>query len=104
MYNVILVCQHGASTDLLSEKMDEAAKEQGIDMIVNAYPYNKLDQYIDEADIVLLAPQVRFKKNFFEEQYSDKDIQFLVIDTVDYGMLNGKSVVKKTLEALKVKK
>ena len=63
MVNIILVCEHGASTSMLTDRMKDAAKQLGVDAVINAYPYTKLDELIDGADIVLLGPQVRFKKN-----------------------------------------
>lgn len=100
VYNVVLVCQHGASTGMLVEKMLEAAKKRNIEIVINAYSEAKLDLYIDDADVVLLAPQVRFKKSAFEKKYESKGIQILVIDTADYGMLNGEKVLDVVLDAL----
>ena len=98
MVNIILVCEHGASTSMLTDRMKDAAKQLGVD---NAYPYTKLDELIDGADIVLLGPQVRFKKKTFDAKYAEKGVEFMVIDTVDYGMMNGEKVLKTALEHLK---
>lgn len=103
VYNIILVCQWGASTGMLVEKMKEAAKEQNIETVINAYSESKLDSCIQDADIVLLAPQVRFKKAAFEEKYKATEVPFLLIETTDYGMLNGEKVLNAALEELKKK-
>lgn len=103
MMNVILACQYGASTDLLAVKMQEAAKNLDLDVIVNAYSFTKLEQVIDSADIVLLGPQIRFKKKSLEQQFANKDVEFMVVDTVDYGMLNGEKVLLAAIEAIKRK-
>lgn len=100
MYNIVLACQHGASTDLLVVKMREAAKTKGIDVIINAYSYTKLEQVIDSADILLLGPQVRFKKKSLEAQFADKEIPIEVIDTADYGMLNGEKVLQRAIQLI----
>lgn len=100
MYNIILVCEHGASTGMLTTRMQEAAKKLGVDATINAYPYTKLDELIDAADIVLLGPQVRFKKKTFDQKYADKGIEFMVVNTVDYGMMDGEKVLKAALEHL----
>ena len=101
VYNIVLVCQWGASTGMLVEKMNEAAKKKNIEAVINAYSEAKLDQFINDADIVLLAPQVRFKKDSFEQKYKTVGIPFLVIETVDYGMMNGEKVLDVALEVLK---
>lgn len=100
MVNIVLVCEHGASTGMLTTRMIDAAKKMGVEASINAYSFTKLDEVIDGADIVLLGPQVRFKKKMFEEKYADKGIEFMVIDTVDYGMMNGEKVFKTVLEHL----
>ncbi|NMC29497.1 MAG: PTS sugar transporter subunit IIB [Pelolinea sp.] len=101
VYNIILVCQWGASTGMLVEKMNEAAKKKNVEAVINAYSEAKLDQYIADADIVLLAPQVRFKKDSLAQKYKALGTPFLVIETVDYGMMNGEKVLDATLEVLK---
>lgn len=100
-YNIILVCEHGASTSMLTDRMKEAAKDLEIDVHINAYSYTKLDELIDGADLVLLGPQVRFKKKEFEKRFSDKGVEFVVVDTVDYGMMNGEKVLNDAMKILR---
>ena len=100
MVNIVLVCEHGASTGMLTTRMRDAAAKLGIEASINAYSFTKLDEVIDGADIVLLGPQVRFKKKAFDEKYEDKGIEFMVID---YGMMNGEKVFKTVLEHLEKK-
>ena len=38
MVNIILVCEHGASTSMLTDRMKDAAKQLGVDAVINAYP------------------------------------------------------------------
>lgn len=101
MIRIVLACQFGASTDLLAVKMQEAAAKMNEEISIQAYSYTKLEQVIDNADIVLLGPQIRFKLKTFQTQFADKNVEFLVIDPTDYGMLNGEHVLQRTLEVLK---
>lgn len=100
MYNIILVCEHGASTSALVSKMRAAAEKLGEDCEINAYSYSKMDELIDSADIVLLGPQVRFKKKTFEAKYADKGVEFVLIEPMDFAMMNGEKVIKMALEHL----
>lgn len=100
MYNILLLCEHGASTGMLTTRMREAAEKLGVEANINAYSYTRLDSLIDGADIILLGPQVRFKKKGFEQKYADKDVEFLVVDTVAYGMMDGEKVLKEALKHL----
>ena len=94
MLNIVLVCQMGASTGMIAENIKQAAKKKQMDAIVNAYGLSELNKVIDSADIVLLGPQVRFNLEKLQKQYADKHVLIAVIDTMDYGMMNGKNVVE----------
>ena len=100
MVKLVLLCQYGASTGMLTQKIRQAAKDRNIEAEVNAYSYSDIGKYIDEADVMLLGPQIRFKKEEFEQKYADKNTPFVVIDTVDYGRMNGEAVLNAALEAI----
>ena len=57
---IMLNCSAGMSTSLLVTKMQEAAKEQGIDADIFACPASDADEQMDkkEIDCVLLGCQV----------------------------------------------
>lgn len=101
MLNIVLLCQFGASTGMLAERIEKAAAAKGEEAVVNAYSFSKVGEVIDGADIILLGPQIRFKKAAFEKEYADRGVPFIVIDTQAYGMLNGEKIyqdVKNEIE------
>lgn len=100
MIRIVLCCQHGASTDLLAVKIEEAARTKGIDASVTAYSYSQIGNVIDSADIVLLAPQIRFKLGSFQKEYADKNVPFVLVEPSDYGMLRGEKVLNDCLAVL----
>jgi len=100
MVNIVLLCQYGASTGMLAERIRMAAVQRGIECVVNAYSFSKISEVIDAADVILLGPQIKLKKASFEKQYADKGVPFQVIDTADYGMLNGENVLTAVLNAM----
>ena len=100
MKRIILVCSAGMSTSLLVSKMEAAAKAKGIDCTINAYGEAQLKNHEDEMDILLLGPQVRFLLNKMKDKFSDRNIPVEVINTVDYGTMNGEKVLKRALELL----
>ena len=100
MHKIVLCCQHGASTDLLANKMMEAAEKLGLDVAVEAYPYTSLEKVIDQAAVVLIAPQIRFKEKTFKAKYADKGVPFLLVEPSDYGLLRGEKVLKQCLAAI----
>lgn len=100
MLNIVLLCQFGASTGMLAKKIEDAAKERNIDAVVNAYGVSRVEDVLPIADIILLGPQMRFRLSEFEKEYADFNVPFLLIDTVDYGMMNGKKVFNEIIKKL----
>lgn len=101
MIRIILLCQYGASTGMLSQKIRQAAKDKGIEASVEAFSYSDVDTVVNNADVILLGPQIRFKLAEFQKKYADKNVPFVVIDTLDYGRMNGEGVLNSVLKVLK---
>jgi PTS system cellobiose-specific IIB component len=100
MKNVVLFCANGMSTGMLVNRMRDVAKEENVDLNINAYALAKVSRYIQDADIVLLGPQVRFELKKLRDSYPDK-----IIDTIEmtmYGMMDGKGVVDLIRQKLNV--
>lgn len=100
MKRIILVCSAGMSTSLLVSKMEAAAKAKGIDCTINAYGESQLRNHEDEMDVLLLGPQVRFLLKKMKDKFADRNIPVEVINTVDYGTMNGEKVLNRALELL----
>lgn len=98
MLRVMLVCSAGMSTSLLVSKMKAAAEKEGFDVEIFAVPEVEVKQNIDQVDVVLLAPQVRFLFNKMKQELEPKGIPIAVIDGLTYGMMKGDVVVKQALE------
>ena len=101
MLTVMLVCSAGMSTSLLVNKMKAAAAKEGVDLEIFAVPEVEITQSIDQADVVLLAPQVRFLFNKLKLELEPKGIPIAVIDGMTYGLMKGDAVVKQALELTK---
>ena len=101
MLTVMLVCSAGMSTSLLVNKMKAAAAKEGVELEIFAVPEVEITQSIDQADVVLLAPQVRFLFNKLKLELEPKGIPIAVIDGMTYGLMKGDAVVKQALELTK---
>lgn len=100
MYRIALVCQHGASTSIVVQKMKDYAKKAGIELDVNAYPDSRMSELVDDRDIILLGPQLAFKKDAFCEKYPAFASRICVIPVVDFGMMNGEKIVKDAIAVI----
>lgn len=99
---IMLVCTAGMSTSLLVSKMNKSAEENGIDAEVFAAGVSEVDEKLAEndVDVLLLGPQVRYKKAEYEEIVAGKDIVVEVVNMQDYGMVNGEKVLQAALDLL----
>ncbi|AHH11902.1 PTS system, diacetylchitobiose-specific IIB component (plasmid) [Borrelia coriaceae ATCC 43381] len=80
--------------------MKKYAEDHDIDANIEAVAEVKFSEVIDNFDIALLAPQMRFSKNRLEEITKPKGILLELINTTDYGTMNGENVLKLTIDAL----
>ena len=94
--NILLVCAAGMSTSLLVNRMNDAAKTKGIEVQIEAHPIGSIEQYGDNADVILLGPQVRYDLKKVQAKYQEKPVE--VINMQDYGMMNGEKVLDHALE------
>lgn len=96
--NIYLVCNAGMSTSILVQKMQEAAKEKGLqDVHIEAFSVEVLDKKVDSADVVLLGPQIRHMLSDVQKMVNGK-CPVDVINMRDYGMIRGDKVLAKALK------
>lgn len=97
MKKIMLVCSAGMSTSLLVTKMQKAAGELNVDVDIFACSEAEAKEKYEEVDILLLGPQVRFLLSKIEKLVK---VPVEVIETMDYGTMNGKAVLEKALKLL----
>lgn len=98
MTDIILVCAGGMSTSLLVNKMKAAAKEQGKEVTIQAMAATSFAKYQGHTDVLLLGPQVSYLESEMKAEYESKGMKVAVINMADYGMMNGKNVLKTALD------
>ncbi|CAK7034368.1 PTS sugar transporter subunit IIB [Tissierella carlieri] len=103
MYNIVLVCSAGMSTSLLVTKMQKAAGEQGIEVNIKAVAEADLKNNLENLDVLLLGPQVRYMLSKVKDLMEPKGIPVDVINSVDYGTMNGAKVLEQAISMIKGK-
>lgn len=93
MVTIRLFCAAGMSTSLLMNKMIEAAKAEGKEIDIAAYPVNELDRHLEGVDAALLGPQVGYLKKSAQKAAAEAGVPLEVIPVSDYGRCNGKAVL-----------
>lgn len=99
MKKILLVCSAGMSTSLLVTKMRNSAKKKGIEVEIDALPVAEASTVVDNVDIVLLGPQVRFQKETVEKLVKGR-IPVEVMDMRQYGMMNGEAILEDALQKI----
>ncbi|WMJ81740.1 PTS sugar transporter subunit IIB [Clostridium sp. MB40-C1] len=100
MKNILLVCTAGMSTSLLVTKMNTAAVRLDVEAKINAVSEADLKNHIDGVDVILLGPQVKFLLGKIREQAKSTGAKVEVINSVDYGTMNGEKVLKYALDLI----
>lgn len=103
MYNILLVCSAGMSTSLLVTKMQKAAGEQGIEVNIRAIAEADLKNNLENLDVLLLGPQVRYMLSKMKDLMEPKGIPVDVINSVNYGTMNGAKVLRQAISMIEEK-
>lgn len=96
----MLVCSAGMSTSLLVTKMEKAAEERNLEATIFAVSEAEAPDNINKIDVLLLGPQVRFLESKFKKKLEPLGKPVAVINSIDYGMMNGEKVLNQALSLL----
>jgi len=83
---------------MMRDKIRETSQNEGLDYTIEAFPFAKLEEEGQRADLILLAPQIRFNRKAVEKLYPDKKI--IIVDMAAYGAMNGSAVLKEIRNTL----
>lgn len=98
MKKILLVCNAGMSTSMLVAKMEKAAGELQAEVEIEAKSLSEAKDVIQAADLVLLGPQIRYEKANVQKMAGQIPVE--AIDMKDYGLMDGKKVLKHALEVM----
>ena len=100
MKNIVLCCAAGMSTSMLVQRMKDAAQKKGIEVSIKAVPVAEFKANLNDADIVLLGPQVKYEQAKLQALADPLGKTVAVIDMMDYGMMKGDVVLDKALKLM----
>jgi PTS system cellobiose-specific IIB component len=101
--NMLLACNLGMSTSMLVNKLAEAGKKRGIDLHVEAVPFDKVALQANNVDILLLGPQVRYHLTRFVEQFGSKIPVIEAMNMSDYALINADNILNSALASYNTK-
>jgi PTS system cellobiose-specific IIB component len=100
---VLLVCAIGMSSSLLVSKITEEAEAAGVKMDMLAIETPEVARWDFETnvmDMVLVAPQVRYKRKSIAKASEPYGTIVEIIDSVSYGMCDGEKIFQQIMAAL----
>ncbi|MDO4262354.1 MAG: hypothetical protein Q4C82_09765 [Eubacteriales bacterium] len=97
---IVLVCYSGSSASILRDRMLAWARANLIEADVIVSSLAGLDDDREDADIVLVGPQVRCALANIRERVPAR-IPVVAVDTRDYGMAKGDRVMQEALEEIR---
>lgn len=103
---VLIVCAIGMSSSLLEEKIVEAATAAGVEIEMmscttpDAARWDFKENYVD---VILVAPQVRYKKKSLTQQAGQYGTVVDNIESITYGMVDGEALFKQIMAMLETK-
>ena len=92
---VLLICAGGMSTGILMKKMEKYAEDKGIELKIDAVGMSAYEDSYKNYDVILLAPQVSYKK---EELAQVTQMPIAVIAAYDYAIGNVDNIMKQVDE------
>lgn len=90
-----LFCANGFTSSMIRNKIREAAKAHGLDYEVDAYPYSEIAVQGARADVILLGPQIRYNLRHVQEQFPEKPV--ILLDMQTWGSMDGEKVVNQIM-------
>ncbi len=93
---VLLICAGGMSTGILMKKMQKYAADNGTELLIEAVGMSAYEDVCKNYDVILLGPQVSYKKAEIEEL---THMPIAVIAAYDYAIGNVENIMKQ-VEAL----
>ncbi|MHC5252396.1 PTS sugar transporter subunit IIB [Listeria kieliensis] len=99
--HILLVCNLGASTGVMVTKMKEIAssseKLKHTDIRIEAHPAGELREHVQDFDVVMVGPQIKHQLAMLKEIADEFNKPIQVIDTKDYGTVNGANILKDAI-------
>lgn len=93
---IILVCYSGSSASIVRDRMLAWGRANMVDVDVVISSLAGLDEDQEDADIVLVGPQVRCALDSVRDRVP-RHIPVMTVDTRDYGMAKGDRIMQDAM-------
>lgn len=98
---ILIVCGAGASSGFIAQKMLGAAAKRGLDVTVDAMSETEVENNLDGADVVLVAPHLKYLLPDLTKRLEPHGVAVVPLPQMVYGTLNGNAALDLAVEAVK---
>ncbi|KXG78440.1 Lichenan-specific phosphotransferase enzyme IIB component [Fervidicola ferrireducens] len=98
---ILLVCSGGMSTSIVVKAVEKKAAELKEDIYVEAVSTTQFEDRVKDFDVVLIAPQVKHRKQYFDEIASKYEVPTGLIEPQAYGPFGGEKIIQQAKKLLK---
>ncbi|MCZ6444142.1 PTS sugar transporter subunit IIB [Escherichia coli] len=103
MNKILLVCAAGMSTSMLMKRMKDYANSVYYESVIEAHGVDVLKDVIANYDVVLVAPQIRFKLTEIQKLAEMNGKKSEAISPLLYGAMNGEKVYQQAVDLISSK-
>lgn len=90
---IAFFCSGGMSSSLEGKRLQEVYSKAEKDINVEAYDFGMMDDVADDADVIILAPQISWSYDDVVKKYPQKKIIKLSIS--EFGSMNGQIIADR---------
>ncbi len=100
--NILLSCAGGMSSSILADAIKDEAKNEGEEISIDPIGTESVEERLEDTDydLILLAPQVLYRKKFIEDLASKKSIPVMPIQGTEYNPLAAPKLYKEIKDYL----
>lgn len=98
MKQVLLLCAAGLTTSMLKRRLEKLIEEKKIDIKMNTAPIAEVAYLGEQADILVLSPQVRFNHVKIQQMFPNKTI--IQISEENYKSLNANEIIQQIIKEI----
>ena len=92
--NIYLFCNAGMSTSLVGSKLKKSYHEIGrTEVEVEAFDFSMLQDVVEEADVIIIGPQIAWAYEDVKRDYPHKKV--ILLTMAEFGSMNGQVVLER---------
>ncbi|UTY40708.1 hypothetical protein NMU03_08120 [Allocoprobacillus halotolerans] len=96
MKKIILCCKAGVTSNMFASALKDEASKIGVEIIIWATTETMIEYSIEQADIILVTPQLRSSIGKFED-LARPETPVILISDEDFTQFNAKKVLEEAL-------